>query len=644
MTKKKTKIASKKNKSAESVQKTPKRPKKQKKNVFRFFFSFPGRKALFRFVLAAGVILSLAVGGYVTYCALTLPDIRKAAGTPRAPRITVLASDGTEIASYGAQYDRPVRLDELPPHVYQAVIATEDVRFFNHIGIDFRAIARAFFANIVKGRKAQGASTITQQVAKNLFLSSEKTIRRKVQEILLSFWLERNLSKEQILTIYLNRVYLGAGTYGIEAAARRYYGIQAKDLNLYQAAVIAALLKAPTHYNPLVHPEASVKRARLVLAKMARAGFISAREGLGAAETGAVAGAHRNKSALYFADWIADELEAYIGSFSQDVTVVTTLSPRLQKHTDAVIAETLDSPEARKKNVTQAAAVIMEHDGAVLALSGGRDYARSQFNRATEARRQIGSTVKPFVYLAAFERGASPEDVVEDRPLNLNGWQPGNAGGKYYGRITLADALTKSVNTVAVSTALKTGVRRVLKTARKFGAVGEDCEANGAIALGVCQTRLIDVVAGYAALANGGYGVNPYGISEILGADGSILYQRSSQGRSRLANPRDIARLDAVLIDVIQNGTGKKANPGLLAKGKTGTTQNYRDAWFVGYTQDIAAGVWVGNDDESPMDKVGGGSFPAEMWGKIVRATAPVTIHTADNGLAGRRQWRTDPY
>lgn len=614
MTKKTGSQPAKRKKSAESGKKTQKRrfPRPAKGiGLLRAFFL---NRRTIRFVIGTAAVIAV----YIGYCAVTLPDIEKAVKNPRAPKIYILAADGSEIASYGSQYGRPVELKRLPDYVAQAVIATEDRRFYSHFGIDPRSVARALTVNLIKGRKAQGASTLTQQVAKNLFLSSEKTIRRKVQELLLSFWLEYKLTKDQILTIYLNRVYFGAGTYGIEAAAQKYYGVKARRLNLYQAAVLAGVLKAPSRYNPLTHPQAADKRARLVLANMVKAGFVSAKTALNAAETGAVAEKDKSKSVFYFTDWIADETEAYLGSIGQDIVVKTTLRPDKQIILDKEIGSALNSEEAKEKNVTQAAGVIMDQDGAVLAMTGGKDYRFSQFNRAVEARRQIGSAIKPFVYLTAFEQGAAASDFVEDKPLYLNGWSPKNFSGKYYGRISLHDALVHSVNTVAVATAVKTGVRSVLKTARKFGIAGSDCEANGAIALGVCQTRLIDAVAAYASLLNGGFAVTPYGITEILGQNGQVLYSRSDSGRARLVNPRYVAELDSVLIDVIQYGTGQQANPTVLAKGKTGTTQNYRDAWFIGYTQELAAGIWVGNDDETPMKKVTGGGLPAQIWGKVV--------------------------
>lgn len=555
---------------------------------------------------------------YVGYCAVTLPDIEKTIKAARPPQITILDANGDEMTVYGAQYGRPVELKRLPTYVPQAIIATEDRRFYSHFGVDFRSVIRAMTINLIKRRKAQGASTLTQQVAKNLFLSSEKTFRRKIQELLLSFWLEHKLTKDQILTVYLNRVYFGSGTYGIEAASQKYYGVKARNLSLYQAAVLAGVLKAPTRYNPLTHPDLANQRARLVLANMAKAGFVSAREALNAAETATKAGVVKDKSVFYFTDWIADEAEAYLGRVNQDIVVKTTLVPEIQAVLDREIQKNLSSEEVLAKKVSQAAGIIMDQNGAVLAMNGGKDYRKSQFNRAVEARRQIGSAIKPFVYLTAFEHGASASDIVEDQPIYLNGWNPKNFNGKYYGRISLRDALIHSVNTVAVATAIKTGVRSVLKTARRFGIVGADCEANGAIALGVCQTRLIDAVSAYASLLNGGFAVTPYGISEITGKNGSVLYSRSDGGRARLVNPKYVAELDSVLTDVIQKGTGKRANPTVLAKGKTGTTQNYRDAWFVGYTREIAAGIWVGNDDETPMDKVTGGSLPAEIWGKVV--------------------------
>lgn len=614
MTKKTSKKTSKRKISAES-------PKKGKIKLPPLLAKGLGRlralcrnKTAIRFCLAVAATVFL----YVFYCAATLPDLDKAVKNTRAPKVYVLAQDGSEIATYGAQHGRPVDLKRLPPYVAQAVIATEDRRFYEHSGVDARSIFRAAAVNLVKRRKAQGASTLTQQVAKNLFLSPEKTMKRKVQELLLSLWLEHKLTKDQILTVYLNRVYFGAGTYGIEAAAQKYYGVRAKNLTLYQAAVLAGLLKAPTRYNPLTHPQAADKRARLVLANMVKAGFVSAKKALNAAETGAAAGRDNDKSVYYFTDWVADEAEAYLGGIGRDIIVKTTLDPEKQAILDKEIKAALNSPQAKEKNVTQAAGAVMDADGAVLAMTGGKDYRASQFNRAVEARRQIGSAVKPFVYLSAFEHGAAPDDIVTDGPLYLNGWSPKNAGGKYYGNISLRDALVHSVNTVAVSTAIKTGVRNVLKTARKFGIVGADCKADGAIALGVCQTRLIDAVAAYASLLNGGYAVTPFGIREITDSSGNVLYERTDGGRARLTDPRHIADLDAVLIDVIARGTGQKANPTVLAKGKTGTTQNYRDAWFVGYTQDYAAGIWVGNDDESAMKKVAGGGMPAEIWGKVM--------------------------
>lgn len=577
----------------------------------------PNRKKRLIALLIAIPFAALAV--FLAFCALTMPDVSDSIKATRTPKITVLAADGTEIAAYGAK-GSPVVLRDLPAYVAKAVIATEDIRFYKHFGIDPRSVARAVFTNIVRRRKAQGASTITQQVAKNLFLSSKKTIRRKVQEVMLSLWLENKLTKDQILTIYLNRVYFGTGSYGIDAAALRYYGVRARHLSLYQAAVLAGLLKAPTTYNPLAHPEAANKRARIVLANMVKAGDLTARDALAAAEEGALAEEkQKDLSKRYFTDWIANEADEYLGSVAQDITVQTTLDPNIQTALTAEIDDALNDDEARQKNVTQAAGVVMTHDGAVLAMVGGRDYAKSQFNRATEARRQIGSTVKPFVYLTAFQKGARPDDITEDAPLYIKGWSPKNANGKYYGKITLRQALIRSVNTVAVATAMRAGVGNVLKTARKFGVVGSDCEANAAIALGVCQTRLIDLTAAYASIANGGTGVYPYGITEIRGKKGEILYTREAGGRSRLADPKALAEIDSILGDVVREGTGRNAATGMTAKGKTGTTQNYRDAWFVGYTRDFAAGIWVGNDDETPMKAVTGGSLPAAIWRNTVR-------------------------
>ena len=582
---------------------------------------FSWMRLFFRFAYYASLTGGAAFAVFTLYCLFTLPDIDNAPAKTRPPKIELLDANGEPISVYGGNYGEPVVLKHLPSYVYNAVVATEDRRFYEHGGVDYKSVLRAALVNLIKRRKAQGASTLTQQVAKNLFLTSDKTIARKMREMLLAFELERRLSKDKILTIYLNRVYFGAGCYGIESAAKRYFDKSAADLTLYESAVLAGLLKAPSVYNPLNNPEAADKRARVVLSLMRKAGYISDKQ-KDAAVSQASAPKKKNRGASqYFIDWALRELDDYLGALDEDAVVFTTMESSLQKNLGRIIADTFAKPETKKMNATQAAAVILRKDGAVAAMTGGVDYEKSRFNRAVQAKRQIGSVIKPFVYLAAFENGYSPNDVFEDREISYKGWKPKNASGKYYGRITLADALIKSVNTIAVRLAVETGVRKVKKTAMKFGIVSSDCEESGAIALGVCQTRVIDAAAAYAALANGGYGVTPYAISEVQNADGEILYERTGSGRARLTNPKYIAELDNILLDVIMKGTGKRAFPGILAKGKTGTTQNYRDAWFVGYTQDYTAAVWVGNDDETPMNKVGGNSLPSDIWGKIIRAT-----------------------
>ena len=348
--------------------------KKEKKRVF--FQKGWKRKIFLRFLLC----LTGAIFIYVLYCIATLPDIEKAIKNTRAPKMYILAADGSEIAFYGSKYGRPVSLKNLPSHVTQAIIATEDKRFYSHFGIDLRSVLRALSVNLIKGSKAQGASTLTQQVAKNLFLSSEKTFKRKVQELLLALWLEYNLTKDQILTIYLNRVYFGSGTYGIEAAAQKYYGVKAKDLSMYQAAVLAGVLKAPSRYNPLTHPERANERARLVLANMVKAGFVSALKALDIAETGVKTQQAKNKSVFYFTDWIADETEAYLGSVGQDIIVKTTLIPSMQETLNQKIVQALDSDKAKNKKVGQAAGIVMDENGAVLAMVGGKDYEPHEEN------------------------------------------------------------------------------------------------------------------------------------------------------------------------------------------------------------------------------------------------------------------------
>ncbi len=582
--------------------------------------SWPRRAVLFlaKWSAVAAVWGVIAVGGLVAWYAYDLPDVSEALNATRQPMVTLVAADGSVLANVGEVYGSAVTLRELPPAVPQAVIATEDRRFYNHFGLDMIGLARATYVNLRAGRIVQGGSTITQQVAKNLFLTPERSLKRKVQELVLALWLENRLTKDQILTVYLNRVYLGAGTYGVDAASHKYFGHSARDLSTFEAAMLAGLLKAPSRFNPATDPVKARQRAALVLTNMVRAGFLSAEDAALARKrpNRMIAGSGRTNR--YFVDWLLERVTGYVSPGDRDLVVVTTLDPVLQRRAETDIRAALDGP-GQKLKVSQAALVAMAPDGAVRAMVGGRDYARSQFNRATQALRQPGSAFKPVVYLAGLETGLTPESRIPDAPVTVDGWTPRNFDGRFRGEVTLSEAMAESLNTVAVRVAGKAGYARVVDTARRLGVTSE-LDATPSLALGAGEITLLELTGAYAVFANGGLGVWPYGISEIRDREGRVLYRRTGSGPGRVIEPRYVTAMNRMLMKVTTEGTGKAAILDRPAAGKTGTSQNFRDAWFVGFTADLVTGIWMGNDDASPTRKVTGGSLPARTWQSYMTA------------------------
>jgi penicillin-binding protein 1A len=557
---------------------------------------------------------TVGVAGVVAWYAYDLPDIERleeAAGK-RAPTVTVQAADGTVLAHYGELYGVAVQLYELPPHLPHAVLAIEDRRFYEHAGVDMIGVARAIWTNLWAGTVRSGGSTISQQLAKNLFLSSDRTVRRKVQELLLAFWLEQRFGKDQILTIYLNRVYFGQGAYGVDAAARRYFNKPATQVTTYEAAMLAGLLKAPSRYNPMSNPDLAAGRAAQVLQSMVEAGWLSesqagtAKSGRAVLHSDSMGGQSR-----HFADWVLERARDYISHDGGDLIIRTTIDPRMQSLAERAVGANLAA--AAKRRASQAAMVVMRPDGAITALVGGANYSKSQFNRATQALRQPGSAFKLFVYLTAFESGFRPGDIVEDAPITIDGWTPRNAGDKYRGAISIREAVARSINSVAASLAERVGREKVAATARRLG-ITSKIGTDPALALGAYEVTLLELTAAYAVMASGGIGVWPHGITEVMDGEGRILFRRSGGGPGRVVEGEYVAAINDVLTAAITWGTGKAANPGRPAAGKTGTSQDSRDAWFIGYTPDLVAGVWFGNDDDSPMDGIGGGSFPARTW------------------------------
>ena len=552
--------------------------------------------------------------GVISYFALTLPDTNQLGVAERRPSVTILAADGGIIATFGDLFGQPLTLKEMSPWLPKAVIATEDRRFYSHFGIDPIGLARAGYTDLRSGHVVQGGSTITQQLAKTVFLSPERSFSRKIREALLALWLEHHFSKNQILEIYLNRVYLGAGTFGVDAASHRYFGKSAGQLNLYESAVIAGLLKAPTRFNPTRDKEATATRAAQVLGLMVETGAIDQQQ----AATAQKSGAELSKVALtkpgirYFADWIADQVRDFAGTSDHDLMVRTTLDPHLQNIAEAAVTDAL-ARHGLQDVVSQGALVAMTPDGAVRAMVGGRDYSESQFNRATQAQRQPGSSFKPFVYLAGLEAGLRPDDRFVDGPIQIGNWRPRNYTNRYLGEITVAEAIAESVNTVAVQVAQRAGIPQVIAVANRLG-IASELAPDASIALGTNEVNLLELVSAYAPFANGGNGVLAYGITEIKDTSGKVLYRRSGSGAGQVIPPDEVGLMDGMMAGVIAHGTGKAAALPRPAAGKTGTTQDYKDAWFIGFTADLVAGVWFGNDDNTPMNKVAGGSLPALVW------------------------------
>ncbi len=576
----------------------------------------PVRRALRRTAHWIAVILIITVGslGAVTaYYASKLPPPSQWTVPKRAANVRILAANGQLISNRADSSGQSLTLDQMPPFLPEAVMAIEDRRFYWHFGIDPIGLARAFVADVRAGHIVEGGSTITQQLAKNLFLTPERTFGRKIQELLLALWLECNF-KTADPGLYLNRVSLGAGAYGVDAAAHSYFGNSARNITLAEAATLAGMLKAPSTYSPSNHPQAAEAREQTVLTAMADAGFITARQATLAMST-QVKAVHdvAGGSGRYVADWVMDILPNYIGVYDQDIVVDTTIDLNLQTAAAKAISDTLAS-DGTKYRVGQGALVAIDPDGAVKALVGGRDYASSPFNRAVDAHRQPGSAFKPFVYLTALEGGLVPETVRIDQPVSVDGWQPEDYTKSYRGPVTLTTALALSLNSVSAELTAEVGPAAVAATAHRLGIISP-LMATPSIALGTSEVTPLELTAAYVPFSNGGRGVIPHVIRRITTTKGKVLYERTGSGPGQVIAPMYVGMMNAMLEQTLLIGTAKAAQiPGWPAAGKTGTSQDYRDAWFVGYTADLTAGVWFGNDDNSPTKRASGGNLPAIAW------------------------------
>jgi penicillin-binding protein 1A len=591
--------------------------------LHRFFRISGLRRWLIDFIDDAFTFGVVAAFGLLAYALPPFSGTGDVWNRGREYAVTFTDANGEIIGQRGIRQDDAIPLEDIPPHLIKAVLATEDARFFDHFGVDIIGTFRAAARNAKSDGRVQGGSSITQQVAKNLFLSPERTLRRKVHEAFLSLWIEARLSKQEILKLYLDRSYLGGGNYGVEAAAQFYFGKSVRDINISEAAILGGLFKAPTSYAPHQNPEAARARSNVVLYRMLDAGFITQGELLQAKRTPAVIVANKDLNAPdWYLDWAyqdtLDVLENYGLTGDYVIEVKTTIDTKLQRASQAVLNEAL-ALQGEQEKFSQAASVTMAPDGAVKAIVGGKDYEESQFNRATDAERQSGSSFKPFVYLAALRAGWKPNQIVVDGPVSYGNWSPKNYSGKYAGRTTLTSALAHSYNSIPVKILQDVGIKPIVKAAHDMGIQG-DLETWAPMVLGTSALTLLDLTTGYATFAGGGKLATPYAVLEIRKPTGDIIYARAKNAAAaaQVESPQVIADLNVMLSAVVKSGTARKADLGYAPQGgKTGTNQGYRDAWYVGFTAHNVTGVWVGNDDFTPMNEVTGGRIPAPLWKSI---------------------------
>lgn len=576
-------------------------------------------------LFAAVAILFL---GYVAYCMATVPLDGGLTIEPTPSALVVEADGGQVFATRGIFKGDKLAAQDVPPNLSRAIIAIEDRHFYEHTGFYLPSIMRAAYRNLVSGSAREGGSTITQQLARMTYLSQERTIRRKIQEAVLTYWLEHTLSKQEILTRYLNTAYFGAGVYGVDAAAKRYFGKAAKELSLSEAAMLAGLVRAPSTLAPTRNLEGARQRAGVVLDAMVETGAISREQADAARKQPATLRVPPDSppGTNYFVDMLSADVKRLVASESQDLTLRSTLDLNLQGIAEEVVARRLKA-EGRAKRVGQAALVAMAPDGAILAMVGGRDYGESQFNRATQAKRQPGSLFKLFVYLTAFQKGISPQAMAVDRPVQIGNWEPENYGGRFRGTVTLRTAFANSINSVAVQVADAVGIPAVIETARKLG-VQSELPAVPSLALGSGEVSLLEMVRAFAAIAANAENVEPYAVRQVRNGD-QVLFTRARSELRPASNQAARAAMLDVLTSVVREGTGRAIRINGPAAGKTGTSQSYRDAWFVGFTPDIIVGVWVGNDDNTPTRNVTGGDLPARIWAEFVSQSAAARAKVA---------------
>lgn len=587
--------------------KRSRKPKPPRSRARRWF------NLVFGTLFALSVFGALIVGVLVWVTAQSLPTFQELVTKPRGQQVTIRGNDGSILAQVGPNYGQWLSYQELPASIKTAMVAIEDRRFYSHFGVDPLGLARAFYVRLREGRWKQGGSTITQQMVKNIFLTSDRTLDRKGREMILALAVETRLTKEQILELYLNRVYFGGGAYGVDAASRRFYGHSARSMNWAEASVIAGLVKAPSRFAPSSDPRRAVGRAGVVVDAMVARGDISQAD---AAEIKPqnlkFAPQPRENDVRYFTDWVLTQVENLTDETGQPIDVMTTLDPQLQKDAEAAI----------KRNVPdglQGALVALGYDGGIKALVGGKDYMSSTYNRAITSQRQPGSAFKLFVYLAALEAGKMPEDTEIDEPVSYGNWSPVNSNRRYVGEVTLSHAFAQSINTVAVKLADEVGFSTVAQMARRLG-ISTPISNNPSMALGSEEVTLLDMTGAYAAVARGGSAAIPYAIRQIVRGDGTVLYSYAAPVPVQVIRADTAASMTKMMVATIESGTGRAAKLDRPAAGKTGTTSSNKDGWFMGFTGDMTAGVWLGRDDNKAVPGLAGGKLPAQTWADFMRA------------------------
>lgn len=579
---------------------------------------------------------TLGTGGLILMLALAIPAFRETSDDDWLKKselaVTFLDRYGNEVGSRGIKHNDSVPLDQFPDHLIKAVLATEDRRFYEHFGIDIPGTMRALVTNARAGGVVQGGSSLSQQLAKNLFLSNERTIERKVKEAFLAMWLEARLTKNEILKLYLDRAYMGGGAFGVDAAAQYYFNKSARDVDLAEAAMLAGLFKAPTKFSPMVNLPAARARANIVLDNLVDTAFMTEGQVFGARRHPATPVDRRDdRAANYYLDWAFDEVKKIVDTFPKSMTervfvVRTTLDTNLQKAADAAVENSLRQ-YGQEYHAKQAAAVLMDVDGSVRAMVGGRDYGASQFNRATDAMRQPGSSFKPYVYAAALMHGYKPTSIVVDAPICLGNWCPHNYSGGYSGSMTLLMALTRSINTIAVRLSVsigdgnpKLGRAKIIKLSHDMG-IKSALPDTPSLPIGADSVTVLEHTGAYATFANLGTAVTPHAVLEMRSGTGEVIWRFDRDGpKPRQALPPKVAQdMITMMQNVVENGTARRARlDGISAAGKTGTTNAYRDAWFVGYTANFVCGIWFGNDDYTSTNRMTGGSLPAMTWHAIM--------------------------